>query len=780
MRVGLFLCSGPYGPSSLWPVDTALRSNEYDEDYREEHAIEHQSLAMEERVIHHSSKTEEAKSIDGNCSPIDPHSTPTSEGPMRPRRAMDGRVQQISRENIADTPEMANGPDNLFLQQRRDPEYQHRVIDELSATACGLETRYEYQKRTRGRKSIDGPIPPSIDDCLEFGRRAYDQNGQRIFHCKKRDERTSESFWKELQCMSALIYVFQDMQRDTLSPCQSHALTTKKSISWLTTRTDEMKQDIATIQQQQMTRARASKSIDGDSHKSIDSRLALFEERLQSFEDILDKVKKRKKKEPSRRLPKSTDETMSTSIDNTTLETIDGTIIPSIDPKFDRKGFEQDLVATTIKACFIKNSGRETRYEYQKRTRGRKSIDGPVPPSIDDCLEFGRRAYDQNGQRIFHCKKRDEYVVYRDDHGYARVLDGRGIHVSNEDIRVILERAAMHERSYICLPKHAEGYTQSMPEPCTYNKEERLDDVYYPFDNSISWLTTRTDEMKQDRTMILQQQTTRAQDSKSIDGDSYKSIDSRLALFEERLQSFEDILDKGSIGHLERRMHTVEGTVAVLKNHWTRAEEAIRSFIGTWFQKDKEAVDTCFPTSQKKKEKRKKKEPSRRVPKSTDETMSTSIDSTTLETIDGTIIPSIDPKFGQNCLSWGLVYKGTDFSYKSGRCIVENDGMDDVLVEAAVAVTSGEENDGKDDVPEDKGSESVMEGDKDEGEEEDDNEYRCIVENDGVDGVLVEAAVAVTSGEENDGKDDVPEDKGSESVMEGDKDGGEEEDDNEE
>ncbi|KAH0854528.1 hypothetical protein HID58_063676 [Brassica napus] len=62
------------------------------------------------------------------------------------------------------------------------------------------------------------------------------------------------------------------------------------SISWLTTRTDEMKQDIATIQQQQTTRARASKSIDGDSHKSIDSRLALFEERLQSFEDILDNV----------------------------------------------------------------------------------------------------------------------------------------------------------------------------------------------------------------------------------------------------------------------------------------------------------------------------------------------------------------------------------------------------------------------------------------------------------------------------------------------------------
>ncbi|KAL0723300.1 hypothetical protein Bca4012_037899 [Brassica carinata] len=43
--------------------------------------------------------------------------------------------------------------------------------------------------------------------------------------------------------------------------------------------------------------------------------------------------------------------------------------------------------------------------------------------------------------------------------------------------------------------------------------------------------------------------------------------------------------------------------------------------------------------------------------------------------------------------------------------------------------------------------------------------------------VLVEAAVAVTSGEENDGEDDVPGDKGSESVVEGVKDGGEKEED---
>ncbi|KAG5378340.1 hypothetical protein IGI04_026182 [Brassica rapa subsp. trilocularis] len=45
---------------------------------------------------------------------------------------------------------------------------------------------------------------------------------------------------------------------------------------------------------------------------------------------------------------------------------------------------------------------------------------------------------------------------------------------------------------------------------------KRLDDVYYPFNNSISWLTTRTDEMKQDIAMIQKQHAVGVGTSKSI------------------------------------------------------------------------------------------------------------------------------------------------------------------------------------------------------------------------------------------------------------------------
>ncbi|KAF3580888.1 hypothetical protein DY000_02030948 [Brassica cretica] len=75
---------------------------------------------------------------------------------------------------------------------------------------------------------------------------------------------------------------------------------------------------------------------------------------------------------------------------------------------------------------------------------------------------------------------------------------------------------------------------------------KKLDDFYYPFDNSISWLTTCTEEMKQDLAMLQKQHGVGAGRSTLIDAHtkilidaSIKAlIDARLAPFEDRLQSF--------------------------------------------------------------------------------------------------------------------------------------------------------------------------------------------------------------------------------------------------
>ncbi|KAF3588342.1 hypothetical protein F2Q69_00029393 [Brassica cretica] len=109
--------------------------------------------------------------------------------------------------------------------------------------------------------------------------------------------------------------------------------------------------------------------------------------------------------------------------------------------------------------------------KYRQHTR--PLIDNDIPTSIHRQPEFGKRAYDRDGIRKFHWEQKDEYEVYRDDHGHARGVDGHIIHVSKDDIRNLLERAPMDEQSYICLPEHAreiveiQRYSTSHPEAST-------------------------------------------------------------------------------------------------------------------------------------------------------------------------------------------------------------------------------------------------------------------------------------------------------------------------
>ena len=98
-------------------------------------------------------------------------------------------------------------------------------------------------------------------------------------------------------------------------------------------------------------------------------------------------------------------------------------------------------------------------------------------------------------------------------------MDGHIINVSKEDIRKLIERALRDEHNYICLPEHASSFTQTKLVPEIYTKDEinemfygvcgaqekyegdfqmKLDGVYYPLNDSISWLNTCMEEMRQD------------------------------------------------------------------------------------------------------------------------------------------------------------------------------------------------------------------------------------------------------------------------------------------
>ncbi|KAF3503377.1 hypothetical protein F2Q69_00042154 [Brassica cretica] len=143
-------------------------------------------------------------------------------------------------------------------------------------------------------------------------------------------------------------------------------------------------------------------------------------------------------------------------------------------------------------------------------------------------------------------EEKDQYGVYRDEQGYARDLDGNTIRLHNTDIRRVLERDSRNEPSYICLPEQASSFTQTKLVPEIYTKDEinemfygvygenekskeafqmKLGGVYYPLNDSISWLTTCMEEMKQDIARI--QHATDVSRPASIDIRRPPSIDSR-------------------------------------------------------------------------------------------------------------------------------------------------------------------------------------------------------------------------------------------------------------
>ncbi|KAF3555607.1 hypothetical protein F2Q69_00011389 [Brassica cretica] len=48
---------------------------------------------------------------------------------------------------------------------------------------------------------------------------------------------------------------------------------------------------------------------------------------------------------------------------------------------------------------------------------------------------------------------------------------------------------------------------------------------------------------------------------------------------------------------LGERLQRIENTTAAMKDKWRSGDEEMRDFTGTWFNKRKEEMDTCFPTS---------------------------------------------------------------------------------------------------------------------------------------------------------------------------------------
>ncbi|KAF3592787.1 hypothetical protein DY000_02021348 [Brassica cretica] len=237
-------------------VDTELpemRSDEYDEDYHIDKTIEYGGLAMDDRgVLHTSIADNKATSIGHNTKPvIDTHHTPDSEvqlkdntyygyltteefgifrDPEGQARAMDGRILNISNEDIAEVIAMS-GPINFL----------------------------DTQNRVEDPPSIDKADASLINGQSEFRLRALHQNRKRKPHWEMRNEYSvistvpEQATYRKAEVDELVASIYRAMR--TTDDSHSKMLDDvyypfDNSISWLTTSIDEMMQDIAMIQEQ--------------------------------------------------------------------------------------------------------------------------------------------------------------------------------------------------------------------------------------------------------------------------------------------------------------------------------------------------------------------------------------------------------------------------------------------------------------------------------------------------------------------------------------------------
>ncbi|CAN7076785.1 unnamed protein product, partial [Brassica oleracea var. botrytis] len=212
-----------FAVETVIPSSNEDPTEEYDEDYWKERAIE---IAMQdERYSSHSfnntrsirsknpnSADKRLPSIDTPVSTsIDSHYkpkpslftkknmsidydflTPDEFGIFRDKdghaRAMDGRILQVSREDIADILQLANGPDNLFMQQRSIPDEigSHQSCRPVGQASIDKVAPTSFDRVTL--MSLDKAPSQSIDRRYECGRRAYDVYRARKFRWEQKDE----------------------------------------------------------------------------------------------------------------------------------------------------------------------------------------------------------------------------------------------------------------------------------------------------------------------------------------------------------------------------------------------------------------------------------------------------------------------------------------------------------------------------------------------------------------------------------------------------------------
>ncbi|KAG5397555.1 hypothetical protein IGI04_019369 [Brassica rapa subsp. trilocularis] len=516
-------------------------------------------------------------------------------------RAIDGRILQVSREDIADILQVANGPDNLFSQQRGTPD----VIQTDTNTHVGVtatEINPDLSRQPKGHASIDGTThtsidrvtpktidkddPTSIDRRYKFGHRALDMYGARKFIWERRDE---YGVYKD-ECghtrgvAGEMIPVTKDDIRKLLERAslfeEIHICLPEHATSFTLTRLalelytkdeiNEMVTEIESLRQQLEKEAMTSASIDAPRAPSIDVSL------------------------PTAQIPAEQQcsaehkDEWEVSFINTRINDVYYPLNNNV-----------DWLNTKIELL------QKIWTPFARRTNNQLHRSTCVP-SHRSTLRF------------------QPWII--------------GCRLTKSCMTALLRRPWIDGKN----PVESLPYTAAEVDKITSKiytaidtMEERLDkrcdDIYFPFDNRISGLDSHAEWLQKEvkaiqRQLAAQHQISASIDrkrAKSLDGKSPRSTDEHLIasidaestpaseqLIHNTMESmYKELTELSayaynnigwhqvSIDNVQDRLQHISNVLEKMDDKWTRNDEATRSFIASWSRMCRDDVNACFPTN---------------------------------------------------------------------------------------------------------------------------------------------------------------------------------------
>ncbi|KAF3507872.1 hypothetical protein F2Q69_00006418 [Brassica cretica] len=385
-------------------------------------------------------------------------------------KAIDDRTLHVSRGDITDILQTANGADSLFMHQHINCE--QKTTKEFYDTAGGIENNFKQRSRHTTHPSINIDVP-TVARQPEFGNRAYDLYGNKKFYLEEKDEyvvyRNDRQFARDLDGHTIPVHttdIRRLLERDSRDepayiclPEHASSFTQTQLVPEIYTKDEINEMFYGVYGEHERNKEAFQMKLDGVYYPLNDSISCILEifgastrddhrDRLsvdigdQESIDTQDMVSIDSK---ARRKPVRDPNGYAKAIDGRTLHVCRGDIADILqtangaDNLFMHQQINREQ--KTIKEFYDTAGVIENNFKQQSRHTAHPSINIDVP-TVTRQPEFGKRTYDLYGNRKFYWEDKDEYGVYRDDRQFARDVDGHTISVHTTDIRRLLETAS--------------------------------------------------------------------------------------------------------------------------------------------------------------------------------------------------------------------------------------------------------------------------------------------------------------------------------------------------